>query len=337
MRCAIIVPMDPNEVDINAPLEKIAPEAKAQLLQETENPSSISQQTKKPFAIQNEHEGHLKSIRTYSSDLAEAIKESKGSIVKIAIAEDERRQQERKEFEDAPKKNALFALGSVLIILITIASLYGIFWYKKTSKVEPVIVPPVPDTVIKSEFEGAINVSGMTRTQMIPAIRASVLTPGIRPGTIKNVKIVEGGLGGVAPTDVAVGKFLKMLDTHASNDFIRALSSDYMVGIYLYEKANLFFVLTGQSHDYLQKGMIDWEPFLFEDIAPLFGIDTMGDFAKYNDTPFKDVIVENREARAVVDENNKPLFFYTFLNPETIFISVDPKTLTQAVLKLRNQ
>lgn len=327
--------MEPNEVDINAPSEKIQPGFKNELEKSTNIPTpTVSEPAKKPFAFPDEHESHVHGVRTYSSDLAEAIKDSKGSVIKIAIAENERRQKERKELEDAPKKNALFAVGSILIILIAMAVFYGIFWYKKNSSIAPIVVAPRPTTIIKSEFSENLDVAGMTRTQIIPAIREKVLTPNIRPGTIKNISIVQEN--GQEVTQVTASKFLRMLDTHASDDFVRSLSNEFMVGIYLYDKSNLFLVLTGQSHDYLLSGIINWEPFLFEDLAPMFGFNTMGDSAKYNDTNFTDVLIENREARAIVDENNKPLFFYTFIDPDTIFIATDPKTLTQSVIKMRS-
>ncbi len=339
--CVIIVPMDENEVDINAPSEKIANalEGNKNVFEEAIKKSEEKKEpAKKPFALSDEHESHIKGVRTYSSDLAEAIRDGKGSIIKIAIAENERKLQERKEYEDAPKKNAIFSVASIILIIIGLGIFYGIYWNNKTKEIAPVVVAPRAQTIIKSEYGTSFDVFGKTRTQIIPGIRAIVLNPDMRPGTIKEIAVIQKGDKKNEDAErVTSKKFLRMLDSHASDEFSRALSDEFMLGMYLYDKTNLFLVLTGQSHDYLLSGMINWEPFLFEDLAPLFGIDIYGEGAPYKNTPLTDTIVENREARAVLDENKKPLMFYTFLNPETIFITNDPKTLTQAILKIRTE
>lgn len=338
MPYVIIINMD--EVDINAPsekLENVTAENKAVFEKALKEADAKKEPEKKPFAISDEHESHIRGVRTYSSDLAEAIKDGKGSIIKIAIAENERKQQERREFEDAPKKNALFAVGSILVILIALGLFYGIYWYKQTKTIAPVVVvEPRPETIIKSEYDTLLNVFGKTRTQIIPNIRSIVLKPDMRPGTIKEIAVIQKGEGKDAEVErIPASKFLQMLDVHASSDFLRSLNAEFMLGMYLYDKTNLFIALTGQSHDYLLSGMLKWEPFLFEDLGPLFGIDIYGEGAEYRNTPLKDTFVENHDVRAVLDKNNNPLIFYTFINPETIFIANDSKTLTEAVLKMR--
>jgi hypothetical protein len=110
-----------------------------------------------------------------------------------------------------------------------------------------------------------------------------------------------------------------------------------MVGVYLYNTSNPFLVITGTAHDYLLSGMLGWEPFLLTDVAPLFNIDITGANAGLTNAPFKDTLVQNRDARAVLDKDGNPVLFYSFLDPDTIFISTDSKTLLEAVRRFNGQ
>ena len=73
---------------------------------------------------------------------------------------------------------------------------------------------------------------------------------------------------------------------------------------------------------------------MLSDLAPLFGIDVTGANAPLLNAPFADTLIENRTTRALSDSNNKPVLFYSFLDDDTIFISTDGATLTEAVRRL---
>ncbi|MBP7805134.1 MAG: hypothetical protein KA052_02880, partial [Candidatus Pacebacteria bacterium] len=62
------------------------------------------------------HTIHVSPVRSFSSDLASAIREKGGSVVRIAIAEDEKHRREREENSVSSKKNIAFILGTMLIV-----------------------------------------------------------------------------------------------------------------------------------------------------------------------------------------------------------------------------
>lgn len=280
----------------------------------------------------NEHKEHVQGIRTFSSDMAEAMREGKGSIIKIAIAEDERRRADRQEIESAPRKNLMLFLGGLIIFAVAIAGIYGLFVYRKNSAVVPVEQNVIPKSIIRSEDAGTLDITGKINSDIIDAIKAVVAKPGIRSGTVKNLILAKNSGAKDSPmTRIPASDFLKILHSHAPDQFSRAISQDFMLGVYLYNTSNLFLVIKGVAHDYMLSGMLGWEPFLMQDMVPLFGIDVTGNSASLLNAKFKDTLVQNRDARAVVGSDGNPVLFYSFLDPNTVFIATDPKTLLEAV------
>ena len=64
------------------------------------------------------------AIRTYASDLAEVMRTKQGSVVKIALAEQARRDIDEANASPTSKKNIFLALGALILIAIGI----GIFF-----------------------------------------------------------------------------------------------------------------------------------------------------------------------------------------------------------------
>ena len=284
-----------------------------------------------PHETGNEH--HALPLRTLSSDLAEAVRRQQGSAIKIAIAEDERRAKDREAISPTSKKNLTFIVAGVSLLLLAGAGTGFALWYKQhQAAAVPVATAPIAASVLRSDATDTIDTTGKTSTEIANAFRSIVANPGLRLGTVKNVLVTQ--TVGATATRVPANLFLASLGAHISPEFSRALGQDYMLGMYYYDRTNGVIVLTGTAHDYLLSGMLAWEPYMVQDLAPLLGVDTSGTNATILNAKFADTLVENHTTRAVVDANNKPVLFYSFLDEDTLFISTDGKTLTEAVRRL---
>jgi hypothetical protein len=325
---------------IPTPIPKITPiptPAPAPKKEQTSTPSPQKKEgPEKPLPpiekADPEHEQHTRGLRTFSSDMATAMRDTKGSVIKIAIAEDERRRADQKEMEAAPRKNLIFFFSGILLFILAIGGVYGVFWYKeKTGVITPVPETVIPKSIIRSEDAQTLDITSKLNQDVVPAFREIVGDPKLRPGTVKNVILAKKSGTDEAPTRISSSDFLKITRSHAPADFLRSLSKEFMLGIYLYNTSNPFLVIKGTAHDYLLSGMLKWEPFLVSDMAKLFDIDLTGERKIFADTPFKDALVQNRDARVVEDSEGTPVLFYSFLDPNTIFFATDPKTLIEGV------
>lgn len=321
--------MEPNnEVDINAPSEKLIEQIRQNAAAAPLPPESAPAATPAPAAYDGRR---LSPIRTFSSDMAEAIRTKGGSVVRIAIAEEEKRRRAYEENSIRSKKNIMLIVLSMCLIVGALA----IAWYGYSRRTHPPAVALAPqtrpDSLIASDDYALVDVAGLQVTDVLAKIRAAVAVPGIEAGSIKNLVLVEGGASG-AKMAIPVARFLSALGSHAPSELVRTLKPDFMLGLYLYDTSTLFVVMHGTAHDFLLAGMLSWERDLFSDMAPLFGIDTSSyTKAELESMTFANVIVENRDARAVLGASGKPILFYSFLDQNTIVIAADPKTFFEVV------
>ena len=275
------------------------------------------------------HKGHLAPIRTFTSDLADAVREKGGSVVRVAIAEEEKHRKEYEEASITSTKNIIFTVLGILIVAGAIGFVGWTYYHKKTAATpDPTSSQTPTPALITNEHDESINTTGMQVPEMILAIQNIQNNPKIETGQVQNIILTEG-LGAHMTTQ----RFLKLLSTHVPQTFSQALLPDFMVGTYRYNNYDdLFVIMHGTAHDYLLAGMLEWEPYLFNDMTPLFDIDTSGfTKAELQSVGFQDAVIANRDARAAVDANKKPLFFYSFLDTNTIVFATNPKTLAEVV------
>ncbi len=276
------------------------------------------------------HKPHIAPIRTFNSDMAEAVREKGGSIVRVAIAEEERHRIEHEEASIGSKKNMAFVAGGIIVLIAAVGFFVWSYTQHKQASTPPLVQTTQPSSLISADTSAPISISGMQIPDMVTAIQTAVNDPAMQSGTIKNIVLAEGANG--AETRLSAAQFLMLLGAHTSTSFAQALLPDMMLGAYRYDTGTLFLVVHGTAHDFLQAGMLAWEPYLFNDLTPLFAVDTSTfTKAQLQSVPFKDTIIANHDARAAFDASGKPLLFYSFLDTNTIIITTDPKTLTEAV------
>ncbi len=324
--------MESNEVDINASSEDLLAKAPA-------GDTAVPEAAAAPSAVETPaapipsaaDAPHFAPIRTFSSDMAEAIRSKGGSVVRIAIAEEEKRRRAYEENSIRSKKNIALIAASIVLVVAAL----GIAWYSYSRRVAPpenVLAPQTaPASIIPTEDWAVLDVTGMQVTDVLAKVHAVVAMPNIEPGAAKNLVLAEAAPGGQKQA-IPVARFLTALGAHAPAELVRALKQDFMLGVYRYQDGSLFLIIHGSAHDFLLSGMLAWERDLFPDLAPLFGIETSGyTKTELENMPFADTIVQNRDARAVMGADGRPLLFYSFIDQSTIVIASDPRAFFEVV------
>jgi hypothetical protein len=278
-----------------------------------------------------EHASHIAPMRTFSSDLANAIREKGGSVVRIAIAEEEKHRRAFEESSIRSKKNQAFTALGIFLVTAAIGILVWSYIQKQKPDASiPVNSNPVQTSLITFDGTQLLDITDMQLPEIYSAIAGIVATPNLQPGQVKDIVLAET-VGGMR-TQLSAPRLLEVMKTHAPDILTSALAQDFMLGTYLYNTDSLFLIIHGTAHDFLQSGMLAWEPYLFEDLTPLFNINTSG-FTKdqLQDMPFSDTVVQNRNARAVFGADKKPILYYSFIDQNTILVTTDTKTLAEVV------
>ena len=276
---------------------------------------------------------HIAPVRTFNSDLAEAVRDHQGSVVRVAIAEEEAHRRAYEEVSIKSKKNIAFLVIGTLLVAAGIFAVVYTLEHKDALSVVAPVVTAVPTSIIPSDDVKTVDIAGMQASDLYAAIQKIAIAPTIQSGQIENI-ILTKTVNGVATRPTA-SDFLTTIGTHAPSDLLRALSSDYMLGT-SYDGTNdsLFLVVHGTANDYLVSGMLEWEPWIFTDLVPLFSIDTSAlTKAQLQDMTFSDTIIGNHDARAVLDAGGNPMLYYSFIDPDTILFAAVPKVLAAVVAK----
>ena len=304
-------------------------------LQQNTGETPIQKPTQPSIPATENTDPKAPQMRTFSTDLAEELRKHQGSAMKIAVMENERRFKEQEQASNDPKKNSRFVAGGVVFLFIAICTIVGIYLYQqKVNAPLPIEKNPVPISIVQSEGLSILNITGESASDIKNSITDTVKKSTIQTGMMDNIYITQGT--STSETRLPSKMFLSAIGAHVTPDFSNALVSDFMVGIYSYDQQNLFLVLRGTQHDFMLSGMLQWEPYLIQDLAPLFGIDTSGNSAYLLDAPFVETLIENHDTRAILDVNKKPVLFYSFLDENTVIITNNSKTLTEAVRRINN-
>ncbi len=111
-----------------------------------------------------------------------------------------------------------------------------------------------------------------------------------------------------------------------------------MTGVYQSVDANskphLFFLFQTKDYNQSYAGMLNWEKTLFDDFFVLFNIDISGDHNSLFEKQWKDIILNNKDARVLYDIDGKSVLYYMFINKNTFIITDSEDTIKEASLRL---
>jgi hypothetical protein len=258
----------------------------------------------------------MKPLKTYQTDVADAIKKDNVSVIKMALAEKKRQEAQglTPEAQSSDKKrSALFISLSVVLILAGL-SLIGYFYFSRSHS--PAFVVNTSQNLIHAEKNTELKLE-RADPQLLVADVNKLKAAKRSPSTIENLVITEKDVGPNAVElgarhIISGGRLISLLNTEIPGGLFRSLLNPYMLGIYQNgENPEIFVILKTDSYDSAFAGMLEWEKDLGRDITPFFSLPpTSGTFT--------DRLIDNRDTRILLDNQGNLVFLYSFLDPNTI-------------------
>lgn len=302
-------------------------------------------------------ERKLSSLRTYQGDMAEFIKERNESVLSIAAKEKIRKQEEQKE-EKELQKAAKEEIGSVerlqtpfkrkargnfqvnltmivlSILLLASGALAFYFVYDIYTR------PPVPEAALQEQiipYNNSMALAGAESQNLGEKISELNFLEGV------NVIKVSDNSGKEIKT---AKKLFEFLDISSPASLERSLRDDYVLGVFYQNglKSN-FLIITANDYEVAFSAMLDWEPNMPNDLAfltyvpaPVAASSTPTGAASSTAAAltrakvpaksvfagnfvWKDLIVKNKDTRALANEKNQAQLAYTFLDKNTVLIT----------------
>lgn len=277
------------------------------------------------------------TLHTYTSDMADAIRANEVSVIKIALAEQKRKERETiyRQVEGTPMQKFWWIIGGVIFVVLGIFFVYFVF-QKKTETNAPLQVDIRNQAIIAYDNSVMIPITDNTNEEDIAKTIATVLANKQTPGTISNIFFTKDTPAGKVA--LSRDELLGIIKLSASASLIRSFGDKYMIGTYQGSDTTvgpaLFMIFETKDYSQTFAGMLDWEKTMLNDLYSLFGTDVSGDRAVLFEKPFKDIIIDNKDARILYDKDGKDVLYYSFINKDGFIITTSQDAIKEVYRRI---
>lgn len=336
-------------------------------LPEPEKPAAPAAQPQAPKPEQP----LVRRLQTYQGDIESLVGEKQVSVVSIAAAEAERRGMQALSSEQSPLnqqrrpwlKTALIIATSVL--LLAAAGGTGFYIYMRLQPVPLAQQAPAPFITVDDTKTVTLQPNEQ-RPEIMSALVAAQKDVLLSLGLMARIQIAKAGpLNDGTLQEVSAPEFLQELAPSVPAQLVRTLEPQMLLGIHSYDENDAFMILKADSYETAYSGMLAWEENLYNDLMPLFkrtppvhirpaqisiadpiGTSTASSSPAATSTPpatatpqffqgnFIDQIVENHDARVMLNQDGDILLLWTFLDRSTIVITTNEATLREIISRL---
>lgn len=284
----------------------------------------------------------LPPIRTYKSDVSEAVKRGQESTASIFSAEEARRHEGGGGGSGTPREG--FILGfrsktSAFAVLFGVALLAlgaGFFAFVLLQKNAPPQITPAARALVFVNKETKINIGNFDRAdiekQVLAAQKEAVAFNNMMAITFIREHVLEEG-GAVQEEVLDISEVLPLLASEMPPGFTRALDNEYLYGVYSVEGNMPFLIMKVRSYENAFAALLEWEKTMaiLRDFKILLGVNRFPPPAVME---FADILIRNRDVRTVYDEEKKPILYYSFVDKETLVFTTDKTTFDEILNRL---
>lgn len=279
----------------------------------------------------------IPTLRTYQSDIGEALKEKQGSVIKIAIAEQEKQQQEEVFVKKEKKKHTRFILWGILFLLIGGSVGFYFVWQKlgiSKDSIDPILIQNLVVT-IKTDKQEALPILPTSGIEMRKLIADTVTNASVEKNMILELIPTQEVNGQV--TAIGITYLFELLETKINTPLVRSFEDrGSVLGVYNTDQNSLFLLIKNNSYANAFAGMLSWEKTMVEDLGQIFSIDTKGEHEYLFTKPFVDRVLKNQDTRVLLDNDGNIVLLYAFLGEkkDILLITNKESTLSEVVNRL---
>jgi hypothetical protein len=297
-----------------------------------------------------------KPIRTYESDIAEAIANKKTSVLNIAIEEKKRTdgtQSATISNSSTTKTSSSGSLKKFFMLLLSIILIAGGIGGGYYLYLQSPLALSTPDTqpnniipgIIKADNQQIVEL-GTIKTLDFPLKIRDILFNG-KSDLNKINEYILSNTSGSTTSRIDSTQFFQMLDTSVPESFNRSLTKKWMLGTFDEESKKVpFIILTTDFFQNTFAGMLKWENSMTDEMAIAFNYEdrarqesstsTLSSFFTIRGK-FNDRTILNRDVREFISENGEILILYSFIDKDTLVITTDENVLSKIINRIEKQ
>jgi hypothetical protein len=276
-------------------------------------------------------------VRTYMSDMAEAVRQNEMSVIKIALEEQKRRERGDyyRKIEGTPKKKLFWALGGFIIIIVAIGITYFVLQKEKDQSI-PAQIIKAPTAIISYDAEESIDMTNVVNKSDFVKITENELNKKNVSGSIKALFLKETTDGLINPFPLK--SLFETIKANAPDTLIRSFAEEYTLGVYTpispYDKNRLFLIIKINNYDQAYAGMLEWEKNILSDLFSVYKIDINEENKGLLEKQWKDIIIKNKDARILYTNDGADILFYIFPDKKTLVITDSQEAIKEIITRL---
>jgi hypothetical protein len=291
-----------------------------------------------------------KPIRTYESDVAEALARKKSSVMNMVIAENKRDTGSESISNKPPSQAGKKLLLLVISMIFVGAGLFGAYYLYLQSPLVP-DEPAQPavkiQSVVTPDAQKVLAVNSLQGKQLSTYLVSEFVKYEVAPGAI--LEFIPVTATGSTTLRVTGTDFVNSLGLDIPDILERSITDRWMLGVH--NTAEVYAPFMIYTTDFFQNafaGMLRWEESMPEELADLLNYrerarpedststTSISSFFNIRGT-FEDRIIRNRDVRQFISQRGEMLFLYAFLDEKTIVIATAESTITNLLDRIEKQ
>src|SRR3989344_4721598 len=269
-------------------------------------------------------------VETFASDTAKVLENDQGGLIKKIIEGEEEREKEKKNLSPESRRNKLFLVLSICMVLSGAALLFY-FWVGHspgTTKIAPEFTP-----LIFTDKSNFVETADLKSREIIQSVLNQTDPFGLKPDAIIDPYLTLGGQQGRLRQFLALLKmsFAPEENPIFVNDSFLMGRVNVKGGAVLKEGEGFFILLKTRSAVDIFDSLRDWEEKMFYDLHGFFGINIASGTNYLMTKDFEDRIVENKNARVLSDNKGNMIFQYVFADNSSVIITDSTEAVREII------
>lgn len=265
-------------------------------------------------------------VETYASDMAKAIEVGKGGFIKKIIHEQDEKEELKTNLSPQSARNRKFMMTGIILFLVAFTSLIVVSIFREkwfTVTIKPQFIPIV--FMDKNEIK---DVSDLKKEQISEVVYKEVQNTDVKKGGVEGVYLKDkNGVVGLRKfVNLIAGNFVPGKEVFVSDNFLMGISNK--------DTKNLFFLIKVRSFPDVFDSFKAWESKMFYDLHGFFGIEINSDTEYLLTKDFEDSFVENKNARALYDNDRNIVLMYVYADDTSVIIADSQDVIKEVKLRL---
>lgn len=286
--------------------------------------------------MDNENKTKHGIVETYAEDMAKALEDDKGGLIKKVIHGEEEHEKEKIELSPESKKNKFFMLTGLIFIFLSLLTFSYFFLLNQNSPTVPVEEQFTP--LIFTDTSTSIETAGLKKDKIIQSVFNFVLASKVKTGGVEGIYLLNND-----KRDIGLREFIALIKGNFAPNSDRLLINDrFLMGVVNTGTklasgsggGDFFILLKMRSTADIFDSLRSWERKMFFDLHGFFGFNISSETNYLLTKDFSDGIIKNKNARILYDKDNKIVFMYIFADDNSVIITNTESAGEELMLRL---